>query len=158
MRRPRYRPIGVIRSPYRDTGDIPRGVRGSRGTVEFRPEFSEGLADLKGFSHIILVFHLHKSEGALLRLRPRGEKKSRGIFATRSPRRPNPIGITVVKLEGVRGTRLRVWGLDVIDGTPLLDIKPYLPDKDTATGVCTGWYGERRKRERQDRRRRNAHA
>lgn len=145
-----YRRIGAVRSPYPNPKDIPRGDRGRniRGSVEVLPEYRRGLADLEGFSHIILFTHLHLSKRPSLKVTPRGEKAQKGIFSTRSPRRPNPIGMTVVRLDRVEEGRLLVTGVDVADGTPLLDIKPYLPEEDRFTGISTGWFGRRAKRRR----------
>jgi tRNA-Thr(GGU) m(6)t(6)A37 methyltransferase TsaA len=107
--------------------------------VEIHDDYVEGLKDLEGFSHIILIYHFHKSEGFSLRIVPFLDDEPRGLFATRAPRRPCPIGISTVKLKSVRGAILEIENVDILDGTPLLDIKPYVPDFDGRSGVKTGW-------------------
>jgi len=140
-----YRPIGIIHTPFSEPKGMPiqpsRG-RGVRGTVEVFAEFAEGLADLDGFSHIVLLYHLHRSRGYKLRVIPFLDTSERGLFATRAPKRPNPIGLSVVRLLGVEGNRLTVEDLDILDGTPLLDIKPYVGDFDRRTDVRMGWLDE----------------
>jgi tRNA-Thr(GGU) m(6)t(6)A37 methyltransferase TsaA len=143
-----YRPIGIVHTPYeeaRGTPIQPRFGRGVKGTVEVYPEYAEGLADLDGFSHIILIYHLHCSSGYKLKVKPFLEDRKRGLFATRAPRRPNPIGISTVRLLRIEGRTLYVADLDILDGTPLLDIKPYVPafedDRDTEVGWLTGKLG-----------------
>jgi tRNA-Thr(GGU) m(6)t(6)A37 methyltransferase TsaA len=108
----------------------PVGAQGISGTIELQAEYEGGLKDLEGFSHIILIYHFHLSEGYSLHVKPFLDDTSRGIFAVRAPRRPNPIGISVVRLEKVEGTTLYISNVDMVDGTPLLDIKPYVPDFD----------------------------
>ena len=110
------------------------------GTVEVFPEFTAGLADLDGFSHIILLYGFHLSKGYTLTCKPFLDIQARGVFATRAPRRPNPIGLSIVRLLGIEECVLRIGDVDIVDGTPLLDIKPYIPDFDVRTGVRTGWY------------------
>jgi tRNA-Thr(GGU) m(6)t(6)A37 methyltransferase TsaA len=145
-----YTPIGVIRTPFPGSKGMPKGpeAKKSAGTVELLPGFAEGLADLEGFSHVMLVFHMHHSEGPLMKVVPWNEKRHRGVFSTRSPRRPNPIGVTVVRLVRLEGNRLRFTGADMVDGTPLLDIKPYLPEPGPAQKVRTGWYSRGRRSKR----------
>jgi tRNA-Thr(GGU) m(6)t(6)A37 methyltransferase TsaA len=123
-----YTPIGVIHTPFPDSKGMPRGpdAGNQRGTVEVFPAYYRGLLGLEGFSRILLVFHMHRSEGPMLEVLPLNEERPRGVFSTRSPRRPNPIGITAVKLERIDGNVLHVSGVDMVDGTPLLDIKPFL--------------------------------
>lgn len=140
-----FRPIGVVRSPYRDPADLPPpafaapGFFGrSTGEIVIEPAFAAGLDGLEGFSHIIVLFHFHKARGAKLEVVPPGESKPRGVFATRSPHRPNPLGLSVLKLLGRDGRVLRVSGLDLIDGTPVLDIKPYT-GRDRKSRIRTGW-------------------
>lgn len=136
------KPIGVIRSPYKDIKGMPiqaSGARGVKGVVEIEPEFAEGLRDLEGFSHIILIYHFHLSEGYSLVVKPFLDERQRGLFATRAPRRPNPIGISVVGLEGIEGCKLHIQDVDVLDGTPLLDIKPYVPEFDVREADRCGW-------------------
>ena len=137
-----YRPIGLIHTPFTERQGMPiqpsRG-RGVRGTVELAPEFADGLTDLDGFSHVVLIYHFHRSRGFDLRVTPFLDTVKRGLFATRAPRRPNAIGLSVVRLLGIEGNRIEVQDLDILDGTPLLDIKPYVPEFDHRTEVCEGW-------------------
>ena len=121
----------------------PAAARRVRGAVEVLPEFRDGLADLEGFDRVILLYHFHRSEGYALRVVPFLDDCERGVFATRAPRRPNPIGLSVVRLVGVEGCRLVIEDVDVLDGTPLLDIKPYVPSFDAYPGECDGWFGRR---------------
>jgi tRNA-Thr(GGU) m(6)t(6)A37 methyltransferase TsaA len=129
---PRLRPVGVVRSRFKDPADLPppafappRFFERSTGTIEVFPEFAPALDRLEEYSHIIVLFHFHRAGGAKLKAVPPGESRERGIFATRSPHRPNPVGLSVLKLLRRAGARLDVSGLDLIDGTPVLDIKPY---------------------------------
>ncbi len=140
------RPIGYIRSPFADPVGMPiqpAAARGVRGAVELLPEFRDGLADLEGFDRVILLYHFHRSEGYALRVVPFLDDCERGVFATRAPRRPNPIGLSVVRLVAVEGCRLVVEDVDVLDGTPVLDIKPYVPSFDAYPDECDGWLGNR---------------
>lgn len=137
-----YRPIGVVHSPFTEiegTPTQPVRARGARGTVEVLPELAAGLSDLDGFSHVVLICHLHRSVGFELEVVPHLDTEPRGVFATRSPRRPNPIGLSVVRLVGIDGATLTVENLDLLDGTPVLDIKPYLGGADEDGEVRTGW-------------------
>jgi tRNA-Thr(GGU) m(6)t(6)A37 methyltransferase TsaA len=138
----RYRPIGVIRSPFKEpegTPIQPAGARGVAGTVEVFPEYVEGLKDIDGFSHIILLYHFHLSKGASLTVQPFMDDCEHGIFAIRGPTRPNPIGFSVVRLLRVESGILHVQDVDIVDGTPLLDIKPYVPQFDTLEVERIGW-------------------
>lgn len=117
----------------------PAGAQGVAGTVEVDPAYEEGLADLEGFSHLCLLYHLHLSEGYALVVKPFLDDTPRGLFATRAPKRPNPIGLSVVRLVRVEGCRLYVENVDVVDGTPLLDLKPYVPAFDAPEEVRLGW-------------------
>jgi len=138
----RYKPIGIIHTPYRTRDDVPSSTRRGRdtnGTVEISPEFSGGLKDLHGFSHIVLVFHLHESKEFKLFVKPPLDTVERSVFATRSPSRPNPIGISVVRLDKIEGNILYIRNLDILDGTPLLDIKPYIPHWEPADQIKIGW-------------------
>lgn len=124
-----FTPIGFIRSQFTDTAAVPKGLgarHDAEGTIELRPEMGEGLADIEGFSHLFVIWVFDRSEGPELTAHPPSDDRPHGVFATRSPQRPNPIGLTVVELLGRRGTTLRVRGIDMLDGTPVLDIKPYL--------------------------------
>ena len=123
------RPIGFVRSAYTDTTQIPKGPGASHkaeGVLEIAAEFEEGLMDIEGFSHLFVVWLFDRSQGFDLTGKTPMEDRAHGVFATRSPRRPNAIGLTVVELLGRDGPRLRVRGIDMLDGTPILDIKPYL--------------------------------
>lgn len=142
------RPIGVIRSPFteKDQTPIQTSRSNARGTVEVDPKFIEGLADLEGFSHIFILYAFHNSSGYSLRIKPFLDNKERGLFATRYPRRPNQIGLSVVQLLAVEGNILSIQGVDVLDNTPLLDIKPYVPDFDVRVDVRVGWYETRSKK------------
>ena len=137
-------PIGHVRSPYKDTQEIPKGLGAKHeagGFLEILPEFAVGLTDIEGFSHLIVLWEFDRSEGFSLLGKPPSDNRPHGVFATRSPRRPNPIGLTVVELRGREGPVLRVRGIDMLDGTPILDIKPYLssvpPEK-----LRRGWLAE----------------
>jgi tRNA (adenine37-N6)-methyltransferase len=138
-------PIGVIRTPFGEGAEIPIQPVFSQaiGQVEVHPEYAEGLRDIEGFSHIILLYALHRSSGYALQVEPFLDHQQRGVFATRHPRRPNPIGLSVVRLLARRGATLEVEGIDVLDGTPLLDIKPYVPDFDLVADARAGWYDSR---------------
>ena len=142
MQEIRYSPIGVIHSPFKETKGMPiqpAGARGVAGTVEVMPEYSDGLKDLDGFSHVFLLYHFHLSQGYSLMVKPYLDDSLRGVFATRAPRRPNPIGISVVRLVGIEGCTLHIEDLDIADSTPLLDIKPYVPEFDSREVERTGW-------------------
>jgi len=141
-------PIGIIHTPFPEPTGVPiqpTGGVGVTATVEVYPEFRDGLADLDGFSHIILLYHLHKSEGYRLRVVPFMDTVKRGLFATRAPRRPNPIGLSVVQLNKIEGGVLHIQNIDIVDGTPLLDIKPYVPEFDHHPAIRTGWLEQARK-------------
>jgi len=145
-----YRPIGVLRSPFEDVEGMPvqpSRAKGVRGTVEIYPEFAEGLNDLDGFSHVILLCHLHRAKPHRLRVVPFLDTEPRGLFATRAPSRPNPIGLSVVRLLGIEGNKLSVEGVDMLDGTPVLDIKPYVGEFDEPVEVRIGWLEAARQRE-----------
>jgi tRNA (adenine37-N6)-methyltransferase len=146
------RPIGLVRSPYQDRSQVPKGPCAEHralGTLELSPELEPGLADIEGFSHLFVLWVFDRAEGYDLVARvPLDEEVPHGVFASRSPRRPNPIGLTVVELLGRDGPRLRVRGVDMLDGTPILDIKPYLSGV-APEALRRGWVAEaeeRRKR------------
>jgi tRNA-Thr(GGU) m(6)t(6)A37 methyltransferase TsaA len=142
-----FHPIGVIRSPFNDPVGMPiqpGGARGIRGEVEVDPAFVGGLADLHEFSRIILLYAFHRSEGYRLRVVPFLDTSEHGVFATRAPRRPNPIGLSVVRLVGVDGCQLQIEDIDILDGTPLLDIKPYVPSFDAFPDEKAGWFDRTR--------------
>jgi tRNA-Thr(GGU) m(6)t(6)A37 methyltransferase TsaA len=137
-----YQPIGLIRSPFKNLASMPiQPVSSSNrpGKIEIYPRFVEGLKDLDGFSHLILLYHLHKARSMSLIVTPFLDSVPRGIFATRAPSRPNPIGLSVVNLNRIEGSILYVEDLDVLDGTPLLDLKPYVPEFDHRPDVRLGW-------------------
>jgi len=145
-----FKPIGTIHSPYAEPAGVPiQGVfaDNAEGTVELLPEFAAALADLDGFSHIILLYCFHRSNGYELTCKPFLDTERRGLFATRAPRRPNPIGISVVRLLGIEGRVLRIADIDIVDGTPLLDIKPYIPDFDVRFDTRAGWYERARNKQ-----------
>lgn len=142
------KPIGVIHTPFKKREGMPiqpAGGAGVKGTIEVFEELSDGLKDLDGFSHIILLFQFHLSEGFKLHVLPFMDTENRGVFATRAPRRPNPIGLSVVKLERIEGAILHIQNIDILDGTPLLDIKPYVPEFDGNEDIRTGRLEEARK-------------
>ncbi len=143
-----YKPIGVIHSDYEQRVGVP--IQGallpdSRGWVEVFPKYQDGLKDIEGFSHIILLFHFHLASGYRLLDKPYLEDKKHGIFSIRGPRRPNPIGFSIVRLEKRVDNVLHISEVDVIDGTPLLDIKPYVSKFDVRSNVKDGWLTERLK-------------
>ena len=137
-------PIGVVRTPYADTAQVPKG-RGAEhqaeGVLEVLPHFELGLTDIEGFSHLYVLWVFNRASGCELLGTPPTDTRPHGVFATRSPRRPNPIGLTVVTLLGRDGPRLSVRGVDMLDGTPILDIKPYLSNVPTG-GLRRGWLGD----------------
>jgi tRNA-Thr(GGU) m(6)t(6)A37 methyltransferase TsaA len=138
-----YQPLGVIHSPFTETAGMPIqsvAAQGVAGWVELAPDFGEGLTDIDGFSHLWLIYHLHKIEGASLTVTPFLDNQPHGIFATRSPRRPNPIGLSVVRLVRREGLVLYIEDVDILDGTPLLDIKPYVPTFDVRQTDAIGWF------------------
>lgn len=138
-----YRSIGVIHSCHtvpENTPIQPVFAEGCEGRAELLPEYAEGLSDLDGFSHIYLIYHFHRAKGEVkMRVKPYMESVERGLFAMRSPRRPNPIGISIVRLTGIEGNMLLLDEVDILDGTPLLDIKPYTEKFDVRQGVRSGW-------------------
>jgi len=137
-------PIGFVRSPYTGTKQIPKGLgtkHDAEGVLEIQPEFERGLADIDGFSHLFVIWVFHRSQGVELVGTPPFDNRPHGVFATRSPRRPNPVGLTVIELLRRDGRKLHVRGVDMLDGTPILDIKPYMssipPEK-----LRRGWLAE----------------
>jgi tRNA (adenine37-N6)-methyltransferase len=139
-----FQPIGYVRSSFAETSEIPKGP-GTRhqaeGILEINAEFEEGLLDIEGFSHLFVIWVFHRSEGYALTGVPPTDDRPHGVFATRSPHRPNPIALTVVELLGHQGCNLRVRGLDMVDGTPILDIKPYM-SSIRAEQLRLGWFAE----------------
>ncbi len=137
-----YKPIGIIHSPFKNLEGAPiqpTGAKGVAGTVEVFQEYCAGLKDLDGFSHIILVYHFHLANKWSLEVRPYMDENTHGVFATRIPGRPNPIGISVVRCIKIEGCIIHVEDIDILDGTPLLDIKPYVPDFDSRIVERIGW-------------------
>ncbi|MCF8303791.1 MAG: tRNA (N6-threonylcarbamoyladenosine(37)-N6)-methyltransferase TrmO [Bacteroidales bacterium] len=138
-------PIGSIHTPYKSLEGMPiqsRGARGVKGTVEVFEKYREGLNDLEGFSHVVLLYHFHKNTDYKLTVVPFLDSKPRGLFATRAPKRPNPIGLTIVELERIENGILYISNVDMLDGTPLLDIKPHVPFFDDQKEVRIGWLEE----------------
>jgi tRNA-Thr(GGU) m(6)t(6)A37 methyltransferase TsaA len=137
-----YRPIGIIRSPFNEPRGTPIqsvAAQNIEGTIEVYPDYMEGLEDLEGFSHIILTYHFHLIKKFSLKVKPFLDSPSHGVFATRAPARPNPIGISTVRLIRIEKGKLHVQGMDIVDGTPLLDIKPYVPEFDQRQAEKIGW-------------------
>ena len=140
-----YRPIGIIHSPYRDAADMPiqpPGAAGVAGTVAVVEKYQEGLKDIDGFSHLILIYHFHLSRGFSLKVTPFMDDVEHGVFATRAPRRPNAIGMSIVRLVRVEGSLLHIEDVDIVDGTPLLDLNPYVQLFDSRQDVKTGWLAD----------------
>jgi tRNA-Thr(GGU) m(6)t(6)A37 methyltransferase TsaA len=149
-----FQPIGIIHTPFKDRKDMPIqpiGGKGIKATIEIFPEFADGLVDLDGFSHIVLIFNFHLSQDYNLLVKPFMEETIRGVFATRAPRRPNQIGMSVVKLEKVENNILHISNIDIVDGTPLLDIKPYVPMIDGEDEIRIGWLDKKAERFRHKR-------
>jgi tRNA-Thr(GGU) m(6)t(6)A37 methyltransferase TsaA len=137
-----YRPIGIIHSPFKEPEGTPIqaiAAKGVHGTIELFQEYTEGMEDLDGFSHVILIYHFHLAKGAALKVTPFMDDRTHGVFSTRAPGRPNPIGISVVELDKIEHNILYVKDLDIVEGTPLLDIKPYVPEFDTRVVKKKGW-------------------
>jgi tRNA-Thr(GGU) m(6)t(6)A37 methyltransferase TsaA len=137
-----FKPIGILRTPYESKSGVPiQGVfdPDSEGTAEIFEAYEDGLKDVEGFSHIILIYVFHRSEGYNLVCRPYMEEGLHGVFAMRAPRRPNPIGFSVVRLLKREGRILRLAEVDMLDGSPLLDIKPFSPTFDHREGARVGW-------------------
>ena len=137
-----YQPIGIIHSPFKrpeGTPIQPIGAIGVKAKIEIFREYVEGLQDLEGFSHIILLYHCHLSQTYKLKVKPFLDDKKRGVFATRAPARPNPIGMSVVRLRRIENPTVYVQDVDIIDQTPLLDIKPFVPDFDVRKAEKAGW-------------------
>jgi len=142
MREIEYKPIGIIHSKFKEpkgTPIQPSSAKGVDGTIEIFPKYIDGLKDLEGFSHIILLYHFHLSKEPSLKMKPYMDEQTHGVFATRAPSRPNPIGFSVVCFVRIDGNILHVRDVDVVDGTPLLDIKPYVPQFDVRNVEKIGW-------------------
>ncbi|HEQ98267.1 MAG TPA: tRNA (N6-threonylcarbamoyladenosine(37)-N6)-methyltransferase TrmO [candidate division Zixibacteria bacterium] len=137
-----YIPIGIIHSPFKtldETPMQPRLAKSAKGLIELRDDYEKALADLDKFSHIILIYHFHLADNFRLTVKPPHSTLYHGVFATRYPDRPNPIGISVVRLVSIMGSTLHVENIDVLDGTPLLDIKPFIPSLARQYGTTLGW-------------------
>ena len=143
-----FRQIGVVRTPYTTLENMPIQPKGAKevcGTVEVHPDFTEGLADLGGFSHAYLIYHFHEAKKTALKVVPFMDTVERGVFSTRSPARPNHIGISIVEIEKVEGNIVHLRGVDILDGTPLLDIKPFIDAFDYVEESSSGWMTAGRK-------------
>ena len=141
-----YTPIGVIHTPFTSMVGMPIqtvAAAGVEGSIELDSQFKNGLKDLAAFSHLILLTHLHRVTSYSLEVVPFLDDRPHGIFATRSPRRPNPIGVSIVRLVGIADCTLHIEEVDVVDGTPLLDLKPYVPALDNRVTAQIGWFAER---------------
>jgi tRNA (adenine37-N6)-methyltransferase len=137
-------PIGYVKSPYKETWEVPKGLGAqheTEGALEIQPEFEPGLTDIEGFSHLFVIWVFDRASGYDLIGTPPSDNRPHGVFATRSPRRPNPIGLTVVELLSRQGTNLLVRGIDMLDQTPILDIKPYLSSVPEER-LRRGWLAE----------------
>ena len=152
----KLKPIGIVHSPFKKKEDIEskkyadsRGFDSIQGELEIFKEYEDGLKDIEGFSHLIVLFTFHRSEGYRLHTKPLLEDTLRGVFSTRSPNRPNPIGMTVVNVIKRKGNILKVSGIDMIEGTPILDIKPYT-SRDQKSSIKLGWLKKRMKKTQKD--------
>jgi tRNA-Thr(GGU) m(6)t(6)A37 methyltransferase TsaA len=137
-----FKPIGIIHSPFAQPQGAPiqpPAADNVPGSLVIFPEYGDGLQDLDGFSHLFLIYHCHLSKPCTLRVKPFLDDSQRGVFATRAPARPNPIGLSVVRLDRIEGNTLLIRDVDIVDGTPLLDIKPYVPAFDARTEARSGW-------------------
>ena len=141
-------PIGIIHSPFTDSKETPiQPIRSTTaGWIEIFPQFTAGLQDIEAFSHLYLIYHLHQQQEVRLLVTPFLDDQEHGVFATRHPARPNHIGMSLVRLTGRSENRLEIYGVDVFDGTPLLDIKPFVTDFDLRENVRMGWYETRAKK------------
>jgi tRNA (adenine37-N6)-methyltransferase len=141
-------PIGFMHTPYADVHQVPKGLGAQHkavGVLEVLPEFEPGLTDIEGFSHLMLIWVFHQSQGYELVVTPPSDNRPHGVFASRAPRRPNPLGLTVAELTARHGSRLELRGVDMLDGTPVLDIKPYL-SSIPAEQLRRGWLEEAERR------------
>ena len=141
--------IGIIQTPFKDINGMPiqpSGAQDVPGQLVLDPQYEEGLCDLDGFSHLILLYHFHLSKGYSLKAKPFLDTVERGLFSTRAPRRPNPIGLSIVRLNRIDGRILHILDVDMLDGTPLLDIKPYVPTFDIRSDVRAGWLEQSQER------------
>lgn len=137
-----FQPIGIIHTPHTTVENMPVQPAARKdivGQIEIFDEYREGLCDLDGFSHVYVIFHLHKCKGYRLKVIPFLDVVERGIFATRSPSRPNPVGLSLVEIVSINDRIITIKGADMLDGTPLIDIKPYVPDFEAAENIRKGW-------------------
>jgi len=137
-----YNPIGVVHSPFDKPQDVPiqsAAAKGVKGTIEVHPKYTKGLKDLDGFSHLILIYHFHLAKPYSLQVKPFLDKKLHGLFSTRAPSRPNPVGISVVRLIKIEKNILHIQDVDIVNETPLLDIKHYVPSFDQRNTEKIGW-------------------
>ena len=144
------RPIGFVSSPYKDASEVPKGLGAKHeadGVLKILPEFEAGLTDIEGFSHLVVIWEFDRSHGFELLGTPPSDNRPHGVFATRSPRRPNPIGLTTVELRRREGIELHVRGIDMLNGTPILDVKPYL-SSIPSEGIRRGWLAEAEARQK----------
>lgn len=145
MKTIQYSPIGIIHSPFSSPEEAPIQPRlsdGAKGRIVLQPDYEEGLTDLARFSHIVIVYHFHLSKTFTLIAKPSHGDSSHGVFSTRSPNRPNSIGLSIVRLESIEKNSLYVTNIDVVDGTPLLDIKPFIPTLERQYGATLGWLAD----------------
>ena len=143
------KPIGVVRSPFSKVEGMPiqaSAANGVKGSIELKPEYMEGLKDIDGFSHLILIYHFHRCAGYSLHVTPFLDQTPHGVFATRVPRRPNGIGLSIVRLIGISENLLEIEDVDILDQTPLLDIKPFVPEFDHRDAQRTGWFTDNARR------------
>ncbi len=138
-----FTPVGIIHTPFKTVENMPiqpSAAKDIGGTIEIFPEYTEGLADLEGFSHIYIIFHLHKVNSFRLKVIPFLDTVEHGVFATRSPARPNPLGLSVAEIVSVKNNIIEIRGVDMLDGSPVLDIKPFVPEFENYTGIRRGWF------------------
>ena len=138
-----FSPVGVVHSPHKELAGMPvqpPAAAGFTGEIELLPEYAEGLLDIEGFSHLMVFYHLHKGAGPLLSATPFLDTKPHGVFASRIPRRPNPLGFSVVRLLSREGCVLKIGNVDILDGTPVLDVKPYVAEFDAYPDAASGWF------------------
>jgi tRNA (adenine37-N6)-methyltransferase len=141
-----YKQIGIVYSPFKEPKNVPIQAvasKGNKGTIKIFPQYIGGLKDIDGFSHIILLYHFHLAGDSSLMVKPFLDDKLHGVFATRSPARPNKIGISIVRLKKIEGNTLHIQDIDILDGTPLLDIKPYVPEFDCRKTAKIGWFNDK---------------
>jgi tRNA-Thr(GGU) m(6)t(6)A37 methyltransferase TsaA len=141
-----FTPIGMIHTQFTSVENIPiqpSAAQGVKGHIILDNKYIDGLSDLDGFSHCYLLYHFHQSNSYKLKVAPFLDEKPRGVFATRAPKRPNAIGLSLVKLTGIEGNRISIENVDILNGTPLLDIKPYIPEMENVQKVKLGWISDK---------------